>query len=529
MARNMQPKNKKGNTGRSGKGKQEDRRGSRDSRYSKEKDTELRGEASGTEHRYNDVSWYAKNDNMLRDSASFSYNNPLGNTIPWAQITGTAYSGLDSVPGLMSLVYVPGIGFSSNSASPANLAAQNIYTYVRYMNSGAKNYDQADLMLYLLALDSIYTMWNWAKRVYGYARTYSTKNNYLPTAFAAADGVNLDSIVGNMADFRMRLNSLAAQISSFCVPAVMPLFVRHSWLASNLYADSYVSKAQLYQFVPGGYYVYDETGNPNGGQLLFKQTPPMSGDTYWTYSKICDVIKSMLDAVAYSEDIGVMSGDILKAYGQDKLFKITPLEPDYMVAPVYNEEVLNQIHNSTFIGSCTTSTLNVTQDPTTGFLIYKPEVTQARVLAMDGTKYMLNMPWEEVTPANNMVGSRLTAGWSVIGSGDTAKNLLTCVGSEFITARKIYYRTSAGALSSLSYQNYLSVAQGNSEMTTLAALSQFDWHPITPLAVASGSTISVVGVLGDISNYTIVDQYNLEAMHTTALLSEFNVPQIGSY
>lgn len=498
---------------------------------------------SDMSHKYNDVSWYAKNPEMLRDAASFSYNSPVGNRIPvyqslvagynedGSQILTIADPGPGTVPGLIGLTFVPTIGTSTTSTSPANLAAQNIYSYVRYMNSGAKNYDQADLMIYLLSMDSIYMMWNWAKRMYGYARMYAQKNRYMPLAYARIDGIDLVDMQEHLADYRLTLNALASQISSFCVPAVMPLFVRHSWMVSNIYKDSEIEKAQQYMFTPSFYYQYDETGSQYGGQLLAKSV----GLTTGKFSEILTLIQDQLDAIAYSEDIGVMSGDILKAYGQDKLFKITPVDPMYTVEPVYNEEVLNQIHNSSVIGTAGWSNYNITQDPNTGYLIYNPSFPAPYFTK---TEYMVNMPWNDVTPENTMVGTRLSA---LLGNVDATskKANIVAMGTEFINARNVVWFNKAGALNvsnqvrdwyscDISTVQQAAATVGNL-LQEMELMSNFDWHPLVYVFTKTKEQLQYYGILGDISNYTMINVWNLQQMHTTAILSEFNVPQIGSF
>lgn len=502
-----------------------------------------------TDHKFNDVSWYAKNEQMLRDAASFSYNSPLGSKVPWMEgfrigqdITGGFLDGTDdTVPGLMQLRFLPTVGLSISSTSPANLAAQNIYSFVRYMNSGAKNYDQADMMLYLMAMDSIYMMWNWAKRIYGYARVYSQKNRYLPDVMFAAEQVNITSVTENLADFRLGLNKLAAQISSFCVPAVMPLFIRHSWMVSNIYKDSDIDKAQMFMFSPAYYYQYNETGSKYGGQLVAKAMKK-PGAVDYTYQNILDMIQTALDQVAYSEDIGVMSGDILKAYGQEKLFKLAAVDPDYTVVPVYNEEVLNQIHNSSVINDDGATGLNITQNPNTGFLIWNPTFKETEIVM---TRAFVNMPWNDVTPANTMVGTRLVA---LLGESNNGKAQLTACGSEVIVTRVCWDLDGdpTGATSEQNYNydvinniliNHVGNTNNNDNLERkMAKLSNFDWHPLVPMFRVTDqsdpeavTTYKFNGVLGDISNYTIIELWNLQQIHSTAILSEFNVPQIGSY
>lgn len=267
----------KGNNKQNQKSKSNAQRSSRSKSYNrKPKDKEydksdFKSESSETEHKYNDPMWYAKNEAMLSDAASYSYNAPVGSSVPIV-MSNTTYSTTSptSVPSVLALRTLPTIGISKDAASPANLAANNIYSFVRYQNSGAKNYDQADLMLYLLAMDSIYSCWNWLKRMYGYMAVYSQYNKTMPSALGLADGINTTDSISGLADFRLFLNRTAAQISSFCVPAVMPYFIRHSWMYSNVYRDSDTNKAQMYMFVPAGFYQYNETDSQYGGQLVFK-------------------------------------------------------------------------------------------------------------------------------------------------------------------------------------------------------------------------------------------------------------------
>lgn len=481
-------------------------------------------------HKYNDVSWYAKNQQMLTDAASFSYNSPLGNPIPFPDLLSEVPNtivGSSAIPGVMGISFVPTIGISTNSISPANIAANNIYSYVRYMNSGAKNYDQADLMLYMLSMDNIYMFINWMKRMYGYVSTYSQYNKYIPAAFASVDRVDINNLRANLADFRLFINNCCARASAFCVPAVMPLFVRHSWMCSNIYKDSDSMKSQIYMYKPQWFYAYDETGSKYGGRLIRVTTP-----SSMTLAQMQETFEKLFAPLAYSEDIGVMSGDILKAYGQDRLFKLSSVEPDYTVFPVYNEEVLSQIHNMTIVqpnlSSTTTASWNITQDPNTGYLIFNPTVIP---WAYPPKKVMINMPWDNVTPANTMVATRLTSAHN--------KDKVVACGSELVVGLAIWRYDTNGKLqtpviTSSPIINIKATSLGTpaDDIENIICLSQFDWHPLMHVVVNPGDTPTTAiycGMVGDINNYTIMDIEDLKNLHSTAILSEFNVPQIGSF
>lgn len=562
--------------------------------YSEQGDTKSKfPQGALTTGKFNDVSWYAKNSQILADAASFSYNQPVGSEIPYEKLfwINDEPSGSDpdveisaviskcatSIPGVMNLYVGILPGVSLQYQSPLNLAAQNIYSYVRYMNSGAKNYDPQDLMLYLMSLDSAYACWNFFKRIYGLVRSYSQSNWYSPRTLVETAGVDFQSVKDNLADFRMYLNVVAAKLMSFCTPATMPIFIRHSWIFSNVWADASNPKAQLYQFSPMYFYQYQETTNPQGGQLkpipfctfsdINAQYPSHQNVSQMNVSQMKSYLDGLITSLSLSEDIGVMSGDILKAYGQSKLFKLSPVVEDYIVTPTYNEEVLNQIHNSTIVAShykaSDIDSCVITQNVDAGTLVCNPVFQGDR---MEFHSVLVNTQKTTVTPADTMVNTRLTATWVDSVAGATPTKHFTACGTEFVymagmtfidytdTTRKPFVytfkshplfqsvhvptgTTATGATLSKTLDNVTGSAVELQEMQTL--LSQFDWAPLVLPVIetvkfsAANTVISreyrFVGIMGDVSNWTIIPDNNLANLHLTAVMSEFDIPQIGSF
>lgn len=105
----------------------------------------------------NDPKWYIVNGQLAKDVASFSFNNALGASfeIGTHGLTTLVQPKKYSLPGIMTIPYVPSIGYSADGTSAANIAAKNFYSFVRHQNSGHANYDSPDLMMYLMAMDSI--------------------------------------------------------------------------------------------------------------------------------------------------------------------------------------------------------------------------------------------------------------------------------------------------------------------------------------------------------------------------------------
>lgn len=545
-----------------------------------------------TTDKFNDVSWYSKNEQMLKDAASFSYNRPLGAKIDmskYIQSTSdeivTYPASTTSIPGVMNLAVAMGPGLSQSYNSPINLAAQNIFSYVRFNNSGAKNYEPADLMFYMFSMDSGYALYNHLKRAYGILRSYSQENWYYPRLFIEAMGLDFDDLMNNISDFRLFINTLGTRLSSFCVPAVMPIFIRHSWLFSNIWKDSNDPKAQCYMFNPLYFFRYEEK-TEGGGSLIPEQWLSWTSNStiynnqfnpqLMTFEGVQIYANQLINALSRSEDIGIMSGDILKAYGQDKLFKLSPVPEDYVVEPVYNEEVLNQIHNATVVyqsyadGDVQDPSWVISQNVNSQTIVYNPHLRHEPT-NIDGL--MVNMPWSDVTPANTMVGTRLTSAYT---SDSQDYSYFNALGTEFIAYAMIgfyNYKPNSGMQYEPEWYSFKTILtlhcshQGATDetatysaaevndfinkathdefnrmiqhMTILALCEQFDWHPIiynyvTELQLTPQGTADVVqricaAISADVSNYTFIKSVDLMQMHLTAIMSEFNIPQIGSF
>nr|AVX53818.1 putative capsid [Marmot picobirnavirus] len=489
-------------------------------------------------NKFNDVSWYARNPQLLRDAGSLSFNNPLGaqlrfNDVIPANSTFQAVSGMDVIPGVMRISFRPVPGVSRDNSSPVNIAARNIYSFVRHANSGHTNYDSPDLMLYLLAMDNLYMMFNLGKRAYGLARYYSQYNRYVPDELIVAAGFDPADLRRNLANLRYGLNVIAAKLNAFAVPNSMTLFTRHSWMVSNVYKDADEPKAQLYLWTPSEYFVYNETGSPRGGYLQ------ITTNQLWKVEEYLESLNVAVAAVVESEDLNIMSGDILKAYGTGKLWTLGPIGEEYAIEPVYNVEVLNQMHNTTMFYRAGTQPWttrdNIRQDPDTGAILcgeqqLTPFVSNAAG-AHQGFPIMINMPRGDVTPDMVMVATRNTTQLRISDAADVETVNIDSMGSEMITGFTIYTKeldsSTANTYTVLPFNSIVVIPTSGSSQVTMAELvqiSNFDWHPI--LYLTTGDTF--VGYLGDISNNTLIDANTLEKLHSTALLSELDVPVSGS-
>lgn len=494
--------------------------------------------------KYNDPNWYTAAGQLLKDVASLSFNNALGvNSLVKYENDDGDYSLNNvslTVPGIMAIHTAPSFGISENGSSALNLAAKNFYTWIRHQNSGHVNYDSPDLMLYFGAMDSIYALIAHFMRAYGVARVYSQVNRYVGDPMLTAMGFNPDDLRKNLADFRAFINMIITKVSAFCTPITMTMYKRHFWMYSGIYKDESSVKSQVYMYVPGILWKYSEMSGT--GQLqavaagdIYNQTSGLGPNT-WSVASWEVFANSLISALVASEDINIMSGDILKAYGREGLWSLTTIPEDYAVVPVFSQEVLDQIHNTKFAGNFPVATLDLSVEPTAslnrlgviqspsigdGALYFQPQFRNAAHLGFDP---IVDLKDDNPTPEQVMVATRnelMGKSSAVTASGSTnVVTTLTTAGSDICTYAVIYV-LSAGTLNT-SLQ-YLSM-RGSFNATSVTPLWRFNKAPLR-LQMDSDNSITI---LGEIDNYTVISFEDIKKIHDTAILSLLGVPFLGT-
>lgn len=429
----------------------------------------------------NDAKWYGLNEQLLKDAASFPYAYPLGNIVnlgtaiePTTDLNGL----VSAVPGVMAIYTSPTIGRSNGINSPINVANRNLYANVRFANSGSALYNDVDLGIYMLAMDSAHSMLAFMRRIYGVMRTYSVTNRYYPKAVIAAMNVEFDDINANLADFRAFVNMYAVKLGSMAIPASTSYMLKHMWMYDGLYADSDTDKAQTYLFVPHAFYKFrlaTENDDFAKGSGMLQYLPVANyatgsnGDL--TFANIRALAEDILNPIIVNEDMNIMSGDIIKAY-HNAIVPVNTIAEDYTVLPTYSEEVLAQIENTTLIGyynqsaAQTNGTANIGQviDIGGNYLYFDPEfadplssggVFNGDIFAsfsaanrkydtMFTAKRFINMHHGSVTPAETMEASRMTNIISYIPTGAAgATRRCRTMGSEVAHAAVIFYYTAS--------------------------------------------------------------------------------------
>lgn len=476
---------------------------------------------------HNDISWYNANPTMLRTAGSLSFNNPIGIDM-FPEMND--YEGSTSnktlswtVPGIMQLNMVPTIGATDDANSIANIAARKIYAFVRHENSGHTNYDAPDLMLYILAMDNLYSFYNWITRVYGAIRLYSGVNRYLSDSLLQAMGVNAGNIRKHGHDLYFNLLDWAARLKTFHIPSTMSYLTRHAWLYSQVFKDSPDPKSQLYVFNPSHLYYWAE--NAESWSLKPIAIKPSVITSYLTYENIVQLMEIMIAGVARSEDFNIMSGDILKAYGNNT-FTISPVDISYILEPTFNNSVLMQIHNLRVMDKYVPG--DIKNDSTGSFIINESTCESKLDYAYLSHNLFLDLHGEEPSPENVMIASRLMTNWRVVP--DTTDEVLDNYGSEVVVS--CYVVNMEDEMMGVSYKTSIKTDYTNEDdiLSNLGRLIPFGEFPI----VYSSHIHEDQGVktnwgvrraYNNFDNFTIVTGSTLRKLHECALLSEFGITE----
>lgn len=345
----------------------------------------------------NDASWYSSDSALLRDSCS----------LPFSMAAGTLYDFNLKIPsgttddfapypttmgGIMCYKLTPSIGYTLDPSDPVNVAANAFYTYIRHANSGSANYEATDLMMYMIAMANNYSYLNWLMRIYGLATLYAQRNRFLPSGCFKAEGLPENLVIGDLAQFRYGINALINKVSSLAVPADFTIFKRLAFLYQNIYIEGPSIKDSMYMYSPWAFYKYSATGtSANPGSMLKYTLAPQYQGSISSYQDLINYGASLIDVLISDTDINIMSGDILKAYGDSGIVKLASLPMDYSITPIYDETVLQQFKNATIlsgsgasIGVSIGDIVQFTGDAQSGPFIYSlPTLRQTTVNAQN--------------------------------------------------------------------------------------------------------------------------------------------------
>lgn len=499
-----------------------------------DKSTDTDKTSAMSKYQENDASWYTGDSTLTFDAGRYNWYYPNGTLI------NGVFPGKFSIPGVLAMYICPGVGVSLDHSSAVNVAARKQYTWIRRSKSSYATYDPSDLMQYEIAMSQAYQFYNWMCRLYGLLNLYSQINRYLPDALLSANLVDYKDLRSNMSDFLFYINEFGSLLGSLASPATLPYFKRQAWLYSSVYTDDHSGKSTLFMNCPSGFYVYDEA-NASLVWTPLSVTPA----NYIGFAGIVALGESIIGAILGSQDFWNISADILNAYGND-ILTVSPLPVDYLVVPTFDLEVLSQIQNTWITGSIsvTQHANDITQDAN-GDLVYNPRIPMSGSPAsvinlMNKPNVLVNMYKDDVTPNDIFVATRMLPSFYV----SNGVGYIDSCGTEICTSARLYYfyeSNSGPAFNHTSFSRFLNFGNysaspvfNSSNAGVVSKLSQISYHPYVYAysLVNDGSsnpTLDNIFLVGDVSNYTIMNPNDLGKIHLASLFSLFNVPTLGGF
>lgn len=503
----------------------------------------------------NDVRWYSKYPQLIKDAANLPFSDILG--LPF-----TKFEGLPTVrcviPGIMKVGIVPTLGFSDNANSNVNIAARKLYTYVRHANSGSANYEASDMMMYLLNLSNIYSFIGALARIYGICRTYNARNRYWAKGVLQAMGLDVPDLMQHINDIRGLHNYLVAQVNSFGAPKNLSLFEKMYWAQSGIYKDSESDKAQIY-FMEFDYYLRWTGTLLNTGTALKPVRIPTTGTGLTISFKDLQTFgKWLIEDMYGDEDFGIISGDIMKAF-RDNLWIMGFINEEFYTEAKFEESFLWQIQNLHCYGFVDSSDLPASPELQDyldrGYVVQFNNViscdprcklelgvdySKDMIPVFQTEKVLINSRKDENTPEDVMEATRLTAYATKFSEipNDNVCLFASGIYSDVLLPTQIHiFRfvvtgsngNGFDTISEFHSASYMPVVRSGYSVTTEGQSlsvaidsSQFDWHPIMlNLNFSTMDRLTGAFLIGDLDNYTMFDKHTLSNLHNIALFSEF--------
>jgi len=504
-------------------------------KFSKGKDEQVMDKKPGG----NDPRWWGTAD-YVKSVASFNFASPLGMPVPYSYLKDPSadfhWKNSDSnfigtVPGIMAIDVLPTMGVGRDAVDPVNQYIRTVFTKLRSTNNQNAPYQPCDLGMYIMAIDSIHMGIEQLIRMYGIARTYSSMNRYYPDALLRAMGINPSdssgNIYSNLADMRASILNLMIKVQTLAIPKGININERHRELVKYVYKDGESVKAQMYLFRTPYLYKYDDSSSEQGGFLKAMSMPIGQGYAYWIAA-----VDDMINALATSSLFAIVSGDIIKSFTYEKLYNMPFFDELYTVVPVYNPEILLEIHNLKVCGDRWDDTaFDVTQDPNTGALICAPYTTTDTIPGPGSINCIIDIPVDNPEPDLVMVATRLaTVGYTgYMTTEQKYKFVPICLGTEMVIRLNIYgYDESGTLVNNATTRNAMFNIQH--VRAWFARELYFDWHPHI-YSIETGSdpnVVSLCSVISELSNYTVVEAGDLTKMHEMAVYGALTIVDVDN-
>lgn len=505
-------------------------------------DTNSASSKSYTDGDVNDPSYYYEEPTVLQQVMNFSFNEFGG--VPLTIARGQAGQYIQSHNTMVASYWLnPSIPQTSETDAfkMDGVTTASLRNYLALSGSNNKStiYAPQDVTLLTLAVAELIKTSTWIARAFGVAYLFNYRNRSYPETLLWAMGINPHEFGKNLAAYRVRYNKLLAMASKIPFPADIPIFRKAADLYGYIYLDDPNSAlAQTYMLNPYSVWMFDEAYDENGAGLV--TTSWVNALSTDPFSDVLDRFEAMISALINSTSLNAIYSDIMRLVQNGKitnLITFKPIDEMFVVAPVYNEEVRDWLHNAMIIGNPLptagqfydpdtmeplTDKNDVSCDASTNKVKYHPQFYIGdKVWGYSG---IIDFTHDNPTVEEKVRATRFTQRWTFAADPETNKAYTNdiALADEYIVRGEFW--TGEGDTAEMymdqNFMNYPSeTARKIVQVTTV--LSKFDW---APLFYMNDIDNGVSWIEGDLDYYTTLDYNTLKRIYDYEII---HLLQIG--
>lgn len=521
----------------------------------------------------NNPDWYIIDQTTADQASGFSFANFIGEPVNIqgckdSLITST-YNTVD-IGSIMQIGLNPSLGTvgmdSDAKVSAINQQGFKMYSRLSSVNSKNTQYLPNDITTLILAVGELIKMISWGQRAFGLSWVYNLRNRNMPKVLINKAGFDPDDFYGNLAQYRIKFNTLMVQANKIPFPSNINYFNKCAQVYSSIYKDDVTDMSQMYVFIPASTWIIDETGE-NGTILKTTYLPDLPSNGM-VFSEYLALLESMINTLLTSATYNYVYADIVNFAAKNSgkvsmsMLNFGTIPEDYVVLPEYNEPILSQIHNMTILGTpiidksstnnmyiatyddskteTFTQSNDVIPDVSTLSMFYKPAFGNDHDAGTDGfaayvrtSDKILDFHTSSPDTGMRLEATRLTSGCNKVNHGKIGDQT-TWIASDLVSADNyvVFVRvTSRENVSGYTLYNSGIAVNDSGLMESfsvycLGYLTQFKERPMWYIGDTTGASIAatkaeIKSVYADLDFFTTVEMSTLKRINDLSLYGLF--------
>lgn len=425
-----------------------------------------------------------------------------------------------NIPGFCTLLINPSPMWSDgNLQDGINMAGLKWYTHLSANNAKTTNYAPQDIMTLILAMGEVISTIEAAKRAIGLATVYNVRNRLFPKGAIRACGFDQDDLLKNLANYRIRLNTLINICNAIPIPndEQLQYFKKCRTIYQTLFTDAESPMSQIYLFRQYSTWILDETSYDQG--TILKTEPLYTHNSPMTMDAFLNTLEEMINMLLTSTTFNYIYADMLRVMDPSKLYTFTGVPDDYSVIPEFNPMMLLQIHNAEMCVPPSADTLSNEYTPSndvypvvaTNSLRFNPKFSRSCDIWTH--QRVVDFPHSNGNPTVDEIVD--STRYKVIGESSLS-------GAEFVTSKvwladhyPVYVEITDGdQVATMSDLVLGGTGQmGLDEVKIIADLTKFDYAPLAYVYDTATDKVQPKCVVGDMDFFTTIPKSYLSRVN----------------